>query len=58
VKRRDLVRVLLDLGAVLVREGAEHTVYVNPRTGVLLPVPRHREISEGVTRSLLKDARA
>ena len=36
--------------------GGEHTIYLNPRCRLKLPVPRHREISDGVTRKLLKDA--
>jgi predicted RNA binding protein YcfA (HicA-like mRNA interferase family) len=58
MKRRDLIAELMVLGAEFVREGGEHTIYRNPRTGVLLPVPRHRELSPGVVRQLLKLAAA
>jgi predicted RNA binding protein YcfA (HicA-like mRNA interferase family) len=57
VKRRDLVRQIVVLGAVLVREGAAHTIYQNPRTGQLIPVPRHAEINEALARKIVRDAR-
>ena len=57
MKRRELVRRLLELGAILAREGGEHTVYTNPRTGENLSVPRHAEISEHLARRLIRDAR-
>ena len=56
MRRRELLKILADHGAVFVREGGDHDVYRNPRTGRLLPVPRHTEVSDGVTRKLLKDA--
>ncbi len=56
MKRKDVIRRIAELGAVFVREGASHTVYKNPRTGVLLVVPRHSEVSEGVSRRLIRDA--
>jgi len=58
VKRKDLIRQLAALGAELVREGASHTVYRNPRTGRNIPVPRHAEIAEGLARKILRDAEA
>lgn len=56
MKRRVLIRKLLALGAVYVREGSEHTIYLNPRTSVNLSVPRHAEVNENVARGLLRDA--
>lgn len=57
MKRPDLVRRILTLGAVYVREGGEHSIYQNPRTGMLLAVPRHREIGEDLARKIIRDAR-
>lgn len=57
IKRRDVIEMLLKNGAVLVREGGNHTVYRNPRTGRLLAVPRHREIKTGLARQVMKDSR-
>lgn len=58
MKRRELINILKEHGAVFVREGGSHTYYENPRTGRGLAVPRHVEVSDGVTRQLLKDAKA
>jgi mRNA interferase HicA len=55
VKRRDLERRLLQCGAEMVREGAGHTIYRNPRTGRLLAVPRHRDIPDLLAKKLIRD---
>ena len=44
MKRRDLIRHLIDQGCVFVREGQSHTIYENPVTGQRVPIPRHRDI--------------
>jgi mRNA interferase HicA len=56
VKRKDLVRRIITAGAVLEREGGEHTIYRNPRTGQLVPVPRHAEINEITAKKIVRDA--
>jgi predicted RNA binding protein YcfA (HicA-like mRNA interferase family) len=43
VKRRDLIRHLEQQGRVLLREGANHTIYVNPAVKKTSSVPRHTE---------------
>jgi mRNA interferase HicA len=58
MKRVDLIRAITALGAVFEREGSEHTLYRNPRTGRPIAVPRHREVAEGTARKILRDARA
>jgi len=54
VKRTDLIKQIEALGGELVRHGGKHDWYRNPRTGVAQPVPRHREIKEGLARHILK----
>jgi len=54
VKRLDLVKVLESLGCELVRHGGKHDWYRNPNTGVSQPVPRHREIKEGLARRIIR----
>jgi mRNA interferase HicA len=54
MKRVDLVKQLNERGYVLVRHGGKHDWYRNPATGVLQPVPRHREIKDGLARHILK----
>ena len=50
MKRKDLERQLRRAGCVLKREGASHSLWVNPRTGVMEAVPRHQEIKELLAR--------
>jgi predicted RNA binding protein YcfA (HicA-like mRNA interferase family) len=52
-----LIRRIEAAGAIFVREGGSHTVYQNPRTGLLLSVPRHREISEKLARTIIREAK-
>jgi len=55
VKRRDLVAELEKCGCILLRHGAKHDIFHNPRTGRSQPVPRHREINELLAKKILKD---
>jgi hypothetical protein len=34
------------------REGARHTIYINPATGAKVPVPRHSEIDNRLARMI------
>jgi predicted RNA binding protein YcfA (HicA-like mRNA interferase family) len=54
VKRRDLVTRLEDGGCVLLRHGAKHDIYHNPKVGRSEPVPRHREINDFLAKKILK----
>jgi hypothetical protein len=58
VKRKDLERQLRRAGCVLKREGAFHSLWVNPRTGVMEAVPRHLEIKELLARKILRSLEA
>lgn len=42
MKRRDLVAELEQAGCLLLRHGAKHDIYHNPKNGRSEPVPRHR----------------
>ena len=55
MKRRDLLQTLEEAGCVLLRHGAKHDIYHNPRTGRTQPVPRHREINEHLARKIIRD---
>jgi predicted RNA binding protein YcfA (HicA-like mRNA interferase family) len=55
VKRIDLVRHLDAHGCRLLREGANHFVYVNPAAHKTSTVPRHREIDESLARKICRD---
>lgn len=58
MKHRDLVRTLEQHGCVLLRHGAKHDIYHNPKTGNSEPVPRHREINELLARKIIKSLKA
>ena len=55
MKRRDLIRHLEQQGCVLLREGANHTIYVNPAVKKTSSVPRHTEINNDLARKICKD---
>ena len=46
MKRRDLEKRLRVAGCILKREGGSHSLWTNPRTGIVEAVPRHPEIKE------------
>lgn len=48
MKRRDLIRQLVDAGCYLKRRGSNHDIYANPRNGKRVPVPRHSEVKESL----------
>jgi len=54
VKNADLVRRIIDDGAVLTRSRGGHDIYRNVITGVQQPVPRHREINEWLARAIIE----
>lgn len=54
MKRRELEKRLRIGGCYLKREGASHSLWANPRTGVVEAVPRHTEIKEPLARKILK----
>jgi len=55
LKRRDLVRYLEAHGCELLREGANHSVYVNRSARKTSTVPRHREINDLLARRICRD---
>jgi len=55
VKRVDLIRHLEALGCALLREGGNHTVYVNRAAHKVSTVPRHRELNDDLARKICKD---
>ena len=55
MKRRDLIRHLEKYGCEFLREGANHTVYVNRIEKKVTTIPRHREIDENLAKKICKD---
>lgn len=54
MKREGLIRHLRRYGCVLRREGKEHTLWENPRTGHAEAVPRHSEIANLLARMICR----
>ncbi|HNQ87232.1 MAG TPA: type II toxin-antitoxin system HicA family toxin [Verrucomicrobiota bacterium] len=54
MKRRDLERRLRHAGCYLKREGSSHSLWTNPRTGVVEALPRHPEIKEPLALKILR----
>jgi predicted RNA binding protein YcfA (HicA-like mRNA interferase family) len=54
MKRAKLIKTISAFGCVLVRHGGKHDWYRNPVTGILQPVPRHREIKERLALHIIK----
>jgi len=46
MKRKELLRYLEENGCILLREGKNHSVYLNIRKNKVSTVPRHVEIND------------
>ena len=55
MKLVDLIRAIEQFGCMLIRHGAKHDWYRNPRTGIPPPIPRHREIKEHLARHIIRE---
>ena len=55
MKRLALLRHLETHGCQFVREGGNHTVYINPVARKVSAIPRHREINEFLVLKICKD---
>jgi len=58
MKRRLLEKRLRWAGCYLKREGADHALWINPKTGITEAIPRHADIKEGLARKILKNLTA
>ena len=54
MKKFELLQKLNKQGAVLLRHGAKHDVYVQPKTSKEATVPRHDDINEYTAKAILK----
>ncbi|WP_332866312.1 type II toxin-antitoxin system HicA family toxin [Pannus brasiliensis] len=55
MKRRDLLRHLEANGCELLREGGNHTLYINRTALKSSTIPRHREIDDFLARKICRD---
>lgn len=55
MKRKELVRYLMQNGCALSREGGKYSVFSNPATGKEIPVTRHTEIADFTVKKICKE---
>ena len=55
MKLRDLIRHLEQHGCEKLREGGNHTVYVNRARQKATAIPRHREINDFLAKKICQD---
>ena len=55
MKRIDLIRHLEGHGCEFLRQGSNHTVYVNRKVRRSSAVPRHREVNDFLARKICDD---
>jgi mRNA interferase HicA len=54
MKRGDLIRHLKEFRCILKREGAGHSLWINPETGEMEAVPRHNEIKNQLAKKICR----
>jgi predicted RNA binding protein YcfA (HicA-like mRNA interferase family) len=55
MKRKDLIKWIELCGCVFLREGSNHSIYINPIKSLVSTIPRHREIDEYLSKKICKD---
>lgn len=55
MKRKELEKRLRMIGCYLKREGASHSLWINPKTGITEAIPRHVEIKEPLAKQILRN---
>jgi hypothetical protein len=55
LKRKDLIRHLERHECILLREGSNHSVYVNPLNAKKAPIPRHKEVEDFLAIKICKE---
>ena len=55
MKRESILRHLRKNGCFLKREGKEHSLWCNPKTGHVEAVPRHTEVPNQLAKKICKN---
>jgi predicted RNA binding protein YcfA (HicA-like mRNA interferase family) len=55
MKRVALLKILNKNGCIFIKHGKKHDQYMQPKTGKIDQVPRHRDISEDTAKSIIKN---
>ena len=58
MKRRDLEKKLRIAGCYLKKEGSSYSLWINPKSGIVETVPRHKEIKEPLANKILRNLNA
>ncbi len=58
MKRKELEQKLRIAGCYLKREGKSHSLWINPKNGIIEAVSRHNEIKEPLAKKILKNMNA
>ena len=54
MKRGEFLKHLKEKNCILLREGAKHSVYLNPVKGKQATIPRHTELSDLLCKKICK----
>ena len=54
MKRKEFIKELQRAGCYLLRPGARHDLYINPKNGMKQAVPRHNEIHDVLAKHIRK----
>jgi len=54
MKRLDFEKHLKNCGCKLLREGSNHSIYLNPENGNQSAIPRHKEIDNLLCKNICK----
>ena len=54
MKRNVFIKHLNKKGCILLREGSNHSIYINPKTGKQSTIARHPEVSELMCKIICK----
>ncbi|OGG72924.1 addiction module toxin, HicA family [Candidatus Kaiserbacteria bacterium RIFCSPLOWO2_01_FULL_53_17] len=57
MKRGKLIRYLRESGCSLLREGGNHSVFINPLNKEIASVPRHAELGDFLAEKICKQLR-
>jgi predicted RNA binding protein YcfA (HicA-like mRNA interferase family) len=57
MKASELTRLAKKHGCYVKRNGSEHDIWINPKTGVTARIPRHqsKEVATGTAHNIMKD---
>ena len=55
MKRKDLEKILRNLGWEFKREGGNHVIW--SKENYRIPIPRHKKIREGTAKAIIKQAK-